>query len=171
MLEEKNDNLPQADGELNEIQSTEIQTEATDNHEEIIADAAVELVDAAETPAETELEVTEVPTEVAELEQADETGTEVVAEVVELEEAVETVESPAEEIATPEVSTEHDSVIEEIANANAEASEDESIRAEIPMQDYDTMTLEELVDNLESLVDTDAVLAVKDHVEELKNHS
>ena len=37
MLEEKNDNLPQADGEQNEIQPTEIQTETTESNEEITA--------------------------------------------------------------------------------------------------------------------------------------
>ena len=195
MLEEKNDNLPQADGEQNEIQPTEIQTEATENHEEITADTAVEFEETVEIEVEIEVEVekdTQVEAVVAEVSEAIETPVEsdtenierteelleveaAVEEAVELEEisveaevASETVEEAVEVLAAPEVSTQHDAVIEEIANANAEASEDDSIRAEIPMQDYETMTLEELVDNLESLIATEAVLAIKDHVEELK---
>ncbi|MFM2265410.1 MAG: hypothetical protein RLZ77_830, partial [Bacteroidota bacterium] len=139
MLEEQNDNLPQADGNQNEIHA--------------------EAIENAETPTESIPAVEE----------------QVVVEVVsenteEAEEAhVQSAESTTEEIqSTPEVTSQHDAVIEEIASANAEVSEDESLRAEIPMLDYQTMTLEELVNNLESLVATDAVMAVKDHVEELK---
>ncbi len=189
MLEEKNDNLPQADGEQNEIQPTEIQTEATENHEEITADTALELEETVEVEVEVEKD-TQVEAVVAEVSVAIESTVEsdtediehaeelleveaAVEEAVELEEInveteIEVASEAVEVLAAPEVSTQHDAVIEEIANANAEASEDDSIRAEIPMQDYETMTLEELVDNLESLVATDAVMAVKDHVEELK---
>jgi len=144
MLEEQNDNLPQADGDQNEIQHTEIQSEEVENNPEIVAEptAAVE----------------------EEVEEATAESTESIATEVES-----VAETTTEEVHTaPEATTEHDAVIEEIASANAEASEDESARTEIPMQDYETMTLEELVHNLESLVATEAVLAVKDHVEELK---
>ena len=148
MLEEQNDNLPQADGDQNEIQHAEIQSEEVENNPEI----------AAEPTAAVEEKVEEAIAE----------STEPIAAVVEA--VVEAVaETTTEEVLTaPEATTEHDAVIEEIASANAEASEDESARTEIPMQDYETMTLEELVNNLESLVATDAVMAVKDHVEELK---
>ena len=191
MLAEKNDNLPQADGEQNEIQPTEIQTEATENHEETTADTAVELEETVEIEVEVEVEKdTQLEAVVAEVSEAIETPVEsdtenierteellevetAVEEAVELEEIsveteIEVASESVEVLAAPEVSTQHDAVIEEIANANAEASEDESARAEIPMQDYETMTLEELVENLESLVATEAVLAIKDHVEELK---
>lgn len=141
MLEEKNDNLPQADGDQNEIQAVENQSEEGLNTEEILEDTAPTQEAAAEV-AVPETEVSEPKVAIA--------------------------EAPVAEIAMPEAPTQHDAVIEEIANANAEASEDEGLRAEIPMQDYETMTLEELVDNLERLVATEAVLAVKDHIEELK---
>ncbi len=189
MLEEKNDNLPQADGDQNEIQQTEIQSETTENNPEILAETTVALEETVEVEDEIEVEVevevendTVVEAEVAEASTPIETTAEE-PEATSEKEATEEVSMPAEtaveevvatEIAseevaaTTEVSTEHDAVIEEIASANAEASEEESAGAEIPMQDYDTMTLEELVNNLESLVASEAVLAVKDHVEELK---
>jgi hypothetical protein len=36
------------------------------------------------------------------------------------------------------------------------------------MQDYDTLSMEQLVDELQILVDNDKVMSVKDHVEEIK---
>jgi hypothetical protein len=39
------------------------------------------------------------------------------------------------------------------------------------MQDYDTLSMEQLVDELQILVNNDKVMSVKDHVEEIKKHS
>jgi hypothetical protein len=36
------------------------------------------------------------------------------------------------------------------------------------MQDYDTLSMEQLVDELQILVNNDKVMSVKDHVEEIK---
>jgi hypothetical protein len=49
-------------------------------------------------------------------------------------------------------------------------SEDETLkdRHHIPMQDYDTLSMEQLVDELQILVANDKVMSVKDHVEEVK---
>ncbi|MCL6461205.1 MAG: DUF349 domain-containing protein [Flavobacterium micromati] len=60
--------------------------------------------------------------------------------------------------------------VDSISNSNAEESEDETRkdRHEIPMQDYDTLSLEELVDELKNLVVAEKVLAAKDHIEEIK---
>jgi hypothetical protein len=57
-----------------------------------------------------------------------------------------------------------------IEDSNAEESEDETLkeRHHIPMQDYDTLSMEELVDELQILVDNDKVMSVKGHVEEIK---
>ncbi|HWR94263.1 MAG TPA: DUF349 domain-containing protein [Flavobacterium sp.] len=62
----------------------------------------------------------------------------------------------------------HDIAIEKIVEANAEESEDETIRHEIPLVDYSALSLEELLTELENLVTTEKVMSVKDHVEELK---
>ncbi|UGS24344.1 DUF349 domain-containing protein [Flavobacterium channae] len=62
------------------------------------------------------------------------------------------------------------SVLEEIDNSNAEESEDDSIREkhEIPVLDYDAMSMEALTDELQKLVENEKVMAIKDHVEGIK---
>ncbi len=57
-----------------------------------------------------------------------------------------------------------------IDDSNAEESEDETLkeRHDIPLQDYDALSLESLVDELKNLVTNEKVMSVKDHVEELK---
>ncbi|MBC5836651.1 DUF349 domain-containing protein [Flavobacterium muglaense] len=57
-----------------------------------------------------------------------------------------------------------------IDDSNAEESEDETLkdRHEIPMQDYDTLSMEALVEELSSLVATDKVMSIKEHVDEIK---
>jgi len=66
--------------------------------------------------------------------------------------------------------TDHQTALDEITNSNAEESEDETLkeRHDIPMQDYDTFSLDTLVDELKRLVNTDKVMSVKDHIEEIK---
>jgi len=59
-------------------------------------------------------------------------------------------------------------VMETIAETNAEESEDETLRHDIPMQDYDTLSMEELVGELDKLAANEKVMAVKDHVEEIR---
>jgi hypothetical protein len=57
-----------------------------------------------------------------------------------------------------------------ISDRNAEESEDETLkhRHEIPMQDYDALSLDALVDELHKLVSNEKVMAIKEHVEEIK---
>ncbi len=64
----------------------------------------------------------------------------------------------------------NESVMNAIANENAEESEDESIKArhEIEMLDYETLSMEDLVSELEKVTSTEKVMAVKDHVEGIK---
>ena len=80
--------------------------------------------------------------------------------------------SPENEIEnTVEVEeTNHQTALDAITNSNAEESEDETLkeRHDIPMQDYDTFSLDALVDELRKLVNTDKVMSVKDHIEEIK---
>jgi hypothetical protein len=72
-----------------------------------------------------------------------------------------------------EITTEVDdnqTIIEAIADSNAEESEDESVkeRHDIPMQDYDTLSMESLVEELNTLVSNEKVASIKEHVEEIK---
>ena len=74
---------------------------------------------------------------------------------------------------TVEITTEVDenqTIIEAIADSNAEESEDESVkeRHEIPMQDYDALSMESLVEELNTLVTNEKVASIKEHVEEIK---
>ena len=80
--------------------------------------------------------------------------------------------SPPDEVANNEKTTPSDkqTALDAIADTNAEESEDETLkdRHEIPMQDYETLSMEILVDELKNLVSTEKVMSVKDHIEELK---
>jgi hypothetical protein len=123
MLEEKNDNLQDADGKL------EIETNDS------IQDNAIETTEP-ETTVETSTSSTET-------------------------EAENTIESTDDN---------HQTALDAITNSNAEESEDETLkeRHDIPMQDYDTFSLDALVDELKKLINTDKVMSVKDHIEEIK---
>jgi hypothetical protein len=57
-----------------------------------------------------------------------------------------------------------------IEDSNAAESEDETLkeRHDIPMLDYDTFTMESLVEELKNLISTEKVMSVRDHVEEIK---
>ena len=130
MLEEKNDNLHEADGNLennavafNEMEATVMETETVKQ--------------TASTPNE------------------------------------DTVEAIAEEVKPTDaliLETENQTVLDAIADTNAAESEDETLkeRHEIPMQNYDTLSLEALVDDLKNLVSNEKVLSFKEHIEEIK---
>ena len=60
--------------------------------------------------------------------------------------------------------------LNEIEASNAEEHEDETLKArhEIPMPDYDTLSMEVLTDELQKLVTNEKVMSIRDHVEEIK---
>ncbi|MCD0466513.1 DUF349 domain-containing protein [Flavobacterium sp. ENC] len=123
MLEEKNDNLQEADGKSGIELSDSVQNDATETSDtEITAEDSV-------SNTETEPENTAEATE-----------------------------------------TDHQEALDAITNSNAEESEDETLkeRHDIPMQDYDTFSLDALVDELKKLVHLDKAMSVKDHIEEIK---
>lgn len=147
MLEEKNDNLHNADGKLeNNVQET-IQTEINfinDNEDkESISETTVENV-------ETQIDSQPISETFVEEENSDQ---------------ADTILSDVEN--KPETSNK---IIDAIADSNAEESEDETLknRHDIPMLDYDTLSMEELVAELQKLVAVEKVMSVKDHVEEIK---
>lgn len=124
MLEEKNDNLQDADGK-SEIEISD----STPND-------AIETSDS-EPTQENEILLTESE-----------------------------VENSQEEV----TEANHQTALDAITNSNAEESEDETLkdRHDLPMQDYDTFSLDALVDELKKLVNTDKAMSVKDHIEEIK---
>jgi hypothetical protein len=152
MLEEKNDNLLNADGNENSTSQEAVQLE---NQEREIAEPVTESI------PDTEVEATLV----AEAEQ------ETVPEIEDLvgEEIAENPASDKVEAATTALPEQNnDAVIDAISSVNAEESEDETLRHEIPMLDYETLSMEALVAELEVLAANEKVMAVKDHVEEIK---
>ncbi|WP_396138216.1 DUF349 domain-containing protein, partial [Flavobacterium sp.] len=81
----------------------------------------------------------------------------------------EQIETPIE---APEVEdlSGNQSILEEIDNSNAEENEDDSVKEkhEIEMLDYDTLSMEELTNELEKLVSNEKVMAIKDHAEGIR---
>ena len=162
MLEEQNDNLSEeitsTDGNANMETQDAIETENQDvealapieNDAEIVAEAA-------------ENEAEEIATTTDEVSETLEQTTPEMDTVVELTDA---------EVAddTMELQTENDHAVNEIASSNAEESEDETLkgRHDIPMEDYEAMPMEKLVEALEGLVNFDKVMSVREHVEEIK---
>lgn len=142
MSEELNDNLPVNENAVDGNENLETQeTVSTENQE-------VELVEVAEQPIE---EIAEVAAPVVE------ETTEIIEEVI--------------EAATTEIATDESEVaMNAIADANAEESEDETLigRHDIPLQDYEAMPMEKLVEELEVLIAAEKVMSVREHVEEIK---
>jgi hypothetical protein len=81
------------------------------------------------------------------------------------------VENEVIEEITKEVATETIDAIAAIENENAAENEDETLkeRDEIPMLDYESLSMEELIAELEKLSEIEKIMSVKDHVEEIKN--
>jgi len=165
MLEEKNDNLLDADGNLenNSIAMTQAETIILDEVQAVENNNFVEEITEpiTESILEIENEATEVPVAP-------------IAEEIEVPQAIdsETTESivaESERIAATKVS-ETETIIDAIANNNAEESEDETLkeRHDIPMLDYDSLSLESLIAELKNLVTNEKVMSVKDHIEEIK---
>lgn len=145
MLEEKNDNLHDADGEqVNQVNGT-VQTDYSPENNNVEND---------DIPVvhETEGQLPFAPKEVLEA-----------AKVADEPEVVSETTAPA-------VEEKQLSAVEAIAETNAEEGEDESLleRHDIPMQNYEELSMEELTAELEKLVANEKVMSVKDHVEEIK---
>jgi hypothetical protein len=70
-----------------------------------------------------------------------------------------------------EVQDSANEAIETIENLNAEVSEDATVGEshDIPMLNYEAMDMENLVAELENLVVSDKIMAVKNHIEEIKS--
>lgn len=148
MLEEKDDNLQNAEGSLEEQSTSENEVEggneAEVNETETFVETETEIVAEAEVESEA---VVETETEVA---------------VTESEEITEDSEQTKEE---------HQEAVNEVHENVAEDAEDASTneRHEIPVLDYHSMSMEALVDELQKLVQNEKVQAIKDHVDGIKS--
>ena len=162
MLEEKNDNLStkldKTDGSVENVTQEVAQTEIQE-----IIETTENLVSEMETSPE---EIEEIVEEVEE---------EVVADEIEEDDAEVIAESAPEIENTIEEDTlaivdENSTAIAAIETENAAENEDETLkdRHEIPMLNYEIMSMDELIIELEKLSDVEKVMSVKDHVEEIK---
>ncbi|CAM3509105.1 DUF349 domain-containing protein [Flavobacterium chungbukense] len=93
-------------------------------------------------------------------------------DAIEISDSEAPIENSASEIENEVENDEnlHQEALDVITNSNAAESEDETIkeRHDIPMQDYNTFSLDALVDELKKLVNIDKAMSVKDHIEEIK---
>ncbi len=89
----------------------------------------------------------------------------------EVEKTIPSTNVSTEEIEKEVTSTEEDHVQNQMNEAVAEHSEDETTieRHDIEKKDYHAMSKEELVKELRHLVKTEKIQAIKEHVEEIKN--
>ena len=68
------------------------------------------------------------------------------------------------------IETENNEAISAIDEVNAEENEDDSFEEEsqVPMKEYESLTMEQLFDELSQLNSVDKVTTVKNHVEEVR---
>ncbi len=161
------------------ISDTEVEApiaaeETVEETVELVPDTEVEAPIIAEEEQENDVEVedlvgeqiTETPTEVSTPENTADVESEVSTEVENV------IELTDEQVADDAIvyEDESDFVMNAISNVNAEESEDETLkdRHDIPMEDYEAMSMEALVAELEKLAEVEKVMSVKDHVEEIK---
>ncbi len=143
-----------------------IETEAVETSETLVEEAIIE-----QTPIKAEaVEATEILEEAIPIEKKPKkTPAKKIA--VEIEES-NTIELTDEQVADDSIvmEVESDIAMNAIANANAEESEDETVkgRHDIPLQDYEALPMENLVVELEKLVAEEKVMSVREHVEEIK---
>ena len=147
MSEELNDNLPVNENAVDGNENTE-------NQETVSAES--QQVDSISAAEESTLEV--VGAETSEIEN----NVEEVVKVI--------VEKVADDSPIEPKADESDVAMNAIADANAEESEDETIkgRDDIPLQDYEALPIEKLVEELEVLIQIEKVMSVREHVEEIK---
>ena len=102
------------------------------------------------------------------LQEAD--GKLIVAPLEPTEALTDNVDTPEPTTTEKTVESDNQKALNAIDDSNAEEGEDETLRErhEIPMLDYETLSMEALVEELQQLVATDKVLSIKDHVEEIK---
>ena len=147
MLEEKNDNLSvnlnETDGSVENVSQEVAQTEIQEIAEP--TEDQVEIIEVAPmTSEETLLEIQE---------ETEEENTAISEEIHEVE------------------ANDNESAINAIETENAAENEDETLkdRHEIPMLNYEILSMDELVIELEKLSAVEKVMSIKDHVEEIKN--
>lgn len=155
------DNLPEADGTQEPIEAKTENVVASDEAQEVESTNETKKDDAAEE-SEVESNLKEESTEVnTESKTTDADVTDKTTDEVEVEVEVESKESD----------TKTEDAIDEIEASNAEDAEDtdNSERHELTEKDYHSMSMEELVTEMELLVSTQKIQVIKDPIETIKS--
>lgn len=156
MLEEKYDSLHEADGNPETVSRSAEQVE----NQVVIDDVTVEVQVSEVEDTEENPIIEAIETAIETIDSEDDVEAE--SPIIEID-SIENSSIPTEEIKNQEV-------IDAIANTNAAESEDETLkeRYEIPVLDYDILSMEALVEELKTLSAIEKVMSVKDHVEQIK---
>jgi len=185
------DNLLKADG-IEEIESKETKTTEDTTVSKDVDIPQIEVVEETQTEEETVAIKEEAKAEIEEAEkkivnvkkevkpQVEETQTEeeitpvkdeAKAEIEEVEEDTVEDEVKPQVSETEEVQTESDEVVNEIESSNAEDAEDEGNkdRHTIEQKEYEKLSLDSLVIELERLVKNEKSQAIKEHVENIRS--
>ena len=158
MLEEKNDNLHDADGQPQQgsgemdMPETSVNIEVPEINEEQDDIKAVHATEGQVFPVTDEEDVQEENKATADDAQ---TGEAIGEALVSEHDAAGHTGAAAD-------------AMKAIESSNAEAGEDDSAQQDIPMKNYETLGMEQLANELENLVKHDKVMAVKEHVEEIR---
>lgn len=144
MLEEKNDNLHEADGqEQNEAANESVQNNLVPDNDSL--EDNDDALDVNSSIHETEGQLPFAPEEVLNAGKEIEKGD---------------TDAPVKQR----------TAVDDIDDSNAEESEDDSLsdRHSIPEQNYESLSMDQLTDELEKLVGYDKVMSVKEHIEEIR---
>ena len=158
MLEEKNDNLSmylnETDGNLENVSQIVTQSEIYEIKE----------------PTENKFSEMDICHEEIEEVGVKDVEEDVVAYQIEEVEAKVIAES-TDGLETVDIVNQNNTAMIAIASQNAAENEDETLkdRHEIPMLNYEILSMDELIIELEKLGAVEKIMSVKDHVEEIKN--
>lgn len=150
----ENDNLQDADGKIEQnTTETPLTTEELNVTETSISEEQKESTETAETTTETIAKTAEKVNEATE------------------ETTLETETASEQATVVTEATKKADAHVEEIEEANAEDAEDatNAERHEVESKDYHAMTMEQLVDELETLISDKKIQTIKSQVDEIKS--
>ena len=160
MLEEKNDNLQNADGDLITGAGDTFENGYSPDNKVVDNSDVPEDMEDIKNIHETEGQLPFAPEEILKAKQTGDTGK---------EDAEETTKAEVKEQPEQEAPKER-TAVDAIEDSNAEEGEDDSAsgKDELPELNYEALSMEELMAELEKLAVAEKVMLVKDHIEEIK---
>ena len=161
MLEDKNDNLPQADGNLEIDSSAKTESNIEDVNTET---PEMEIKQEVEISAENS-EIELVEENVNEITEENSVNTENTIELTEAELKDDTLVLEVSDVSKIDTV----SVEDEAEQTDVNLPSDLETPTSIPSVDYESLTMEDLIDELEKLVIEEKIVVVKDAIEQIKS--